>query len=558
MRSKMPHASSVMHYVQKLSQGFDSYNLMEQDFNIALYLNILKQRYGILIGCAAGVFAIACVVVFLLPREYVAQAKILVESQQIPDELARSTVTANATERLQIIKQRLMTRNNLLEIAQEFGLYLNDARPLSPSEVVLEMRKSALIQQIAVSSARRNNNVQSIAFTVSFNYDQPVIAARVANKFVELILEQNIQTRKNRASETRLFFERQLQSHRQNLVNLEARIIKFKNENRESLPDSLDRRLDLFSELRAAKFGVEQKIDVLVEEKILWTARAKESLAGVVLDPNSNSTFAKLDVLRTQLVQLKSVYSERHPEIKRVKAQILGLEKASQQSPPPEENASDAQVVNIELASNPSLDPKIASQLAVISRQITSLEKDKISLEQRFEQVSEAINKTSGVEISLNVLLREHENLQRQSQRAEDKMNVAAIGETMEEGRQAERFEVIEQATTPDKPTAPNRPKLLAAGFFGSIVASIGLIALLEIVGDKVRGGSGLRGKLQITPISTIPYVMTFAERRSRFRKLFVAFFVIIASGVLGLIAIQVFYLPLDLVFEKVLNVLRF
>lgn len=528
---------------------------MEQEFNIGVYINILKERLAVLIVVAVGLFAIASVVVFLLPREYVAEAKILVESQQIPDELARSTVTANASERLQIIKQRLMTRNNLLEIAREFDLYTNSTRRLSPSEIVTEMRTAAQIEQIAVGTARRRT-VQSIAFTVTFNYTKPVVAARVANKFVELILEQNIQTRKSRASETRLFFERQLQSHRQAMVNLEARIIKFKNENRGALPGSLDRRRDLLSELQTSKFEIGQKIDALVEEKILWTARAKESLAGVVLDPNANGIFGKLEAMRTQLIQLKSVYSERHPEVKRLKAQISALEKASQKSPPPEDNASDAKVVNLEVENNASLDPKIASKLAVIDRHIASLEKSSISLDERIQKIVDTINKTSSVEISLNVLLREHENLQRQGQRAEDKMNVATIGETMEEGRQAERFEVIEQATTPDKPTKPNRPKLLAASFFGSVIAGIGLITLMEIVGDKVRGGSGLRGKLQIIPISTIPYVVTLAERRSRFRRYFVAFFVLITSIVLGLLAIQIFYLPLDLVFDKVMRVL--
>lgn len=530
---------------------------MEQDFNIGLYLNILKQRYVALIAFAVGLFAIAGIIVFLLPREYVAEAKILVESQQIPDELARSTVTANASERLQIIKQRLMTRNNLLEIAQEFDLYTNEARPPSPSEVVSQMRVAAQIQQIAIGGARRRN-VQSIAFTVSFNYIKPVIAARVANKFVELILEQNIQTRKNRASETRLFFQRQLRNHQKALVNLEARIVKFKNENRDSLPESLDRRRDFFSKIQTSKLEFERKLDALINQKTLWTVRAKESLSGAVLDSDPDTTAATLVALRTKLIQLKSIYSARHPEVKRITGQISALEKVAQQAPPPEEQASDAQVISLELENNPSLNPKLASQLAVIDRQVASLEKEIASLGEQSKQVGDTINKTSGVEISLNVLLREHENLQRQSQRAEDKMNIAAIGETMEEGRQAERFEVIEQATTPDKPTKPNRPKLLVAGLFGSVLASIGLIALLELASDKVRGGSGLRGKLQITPISTIPYVMTFSERRSRFRKLFVAFIGIIASGVLALIAIQIFYLPLDLVFEKVVRVLGF
>jgi len=58
-----------------------------------------------------------------LPPVYEASAKILVESQLIPIDLAQPTVTANALERVQAIEQRLMTRDNLLDIVRKFDLF---------------------------------------------------------------------------------------------------------------------------------------------------------------------------------------------------------------------------------------------------------------------------------------------------------------------------------------------------------------------------------------------------------------------------------------------------
>src|SRR3981189_87478 len=97
---------------------------VEQGGDLRVYRNVLRRRYLYLIVPALVVFAAVCAVTFLvLPSVYEASAKILVQSQLIPKDLAASTVTASATERIQIIQQHLTTRDNLLEIARKFNLY---------------------------------------------------------------------------------------------------------------------------------------------------------------------------------------------------------------------------------------------------------------------------------------------------------------------------------------------------------------------------------------------------------------------------------------------------
>ena len=89
-----------------------------------LWRMIWRRFWIIALILVVGLPLVAFYAYLKLPL-YQSEAKILVESQRIPDELARSTVTVEAGERLQLIQQRLMARDNLLKLIQDLGLYAN-------------------------------------------------------------------------------------------------------------------------------------------------------------------------------------------------------------------------------------------------------------------------------------------------------------------------------------------------------------------------------------------------------------------------------------------------
>ncbi len=524
---------------------------MEPDFDIKAYLGVIKRRYVVFIAVALGVFALISVVVFLLSPVYRAEAKILVESQQIPSDLAQATVTANAIERIQIIQQRLMTRNNLLDIAREFKLFPKESYNLSLSEIVDEMRKIASIEPILVGNRRRRDR-PTIAFTVSFEYKNPVIAARVANKFVELTLEQNIRSRTIRATETRKFFERQSRSDEERLAKLEKRILEFKNINREYLPDSLNYRRGLLSGIQSNILEITSKLDVLKEQKSLWEARLRNN-QGPVLDANASLTDKELERLRTGLTRLRGLYSDNHPEVKNVLAQIKALEKSIGNSSSPAGKSNSANLNNGKKDNETKVGSPVSEQLNLINQRIARLKANKSDLEKRSVSINETIARTPEIEILLQTMQSEYESLQAESRLVKVKMNLATVGEKLEEERQAERFEVIEQATAPSEPIKPKRLQILLAGSFASIAASIGLVFLLELMDKSVRGISGLEKRLQIRPIATIPYVTTITEKRSRRKKIVILLVLAVVMLLIALVAIDKFYLPLELVLQKIL-----
>ena len=68
----------------------------------------------------------------LMPPTYLSEGKILVELQQIPVDLVRPTVTATASERIATIQQRVMTRENLLKIADKYDMYADQREQAIP------------------------------------------------------------------------------------------------------------------------------------------------------------------------------------------------------------------------------------------------------------------------------------------------------------------------------------------------------------------------------------------------------------------------------------------
>ena len=188
---------------------------LEQDRSHLLrpsyYLDILRRRWLAFILPVVLIAGAGTAAVLIWPPTYLAEGKILVQSQQIPTELVRPTVTSAAQERIQVIQQRTMTRDNLIAIADKFQLF-PDKRPLmSVTELVDLMKKStkiAPVDPILDFKQRSRTDNPTIVFSVGFEYGDPAVAARVANLFMTLILNEDLRDRTSRATDTSRFLSR--------------------------------------------------------------------------------------------------------------------------------------------------------------------------------------------------------------------------------------------------------------------------------------------------------------------------------------------------------------
>ena len=169
------------------------------------YYEILKKRKFYALIPFFCIFAIGWTIVMLMPPTYLSEGKILVESQQIPVDLVRPTVTATASERIATIQQRVMTRDNLLKIVDKYDMYADQRSKLSRTDLLDRMRANTVVRPVDIDPALQRNQNFTVAITVGFTDRRPDIATKVANELITLFLNEDARNRTNRATETTKF-----------------------------------------------------------------------------------------------------------------------------------------------------------------------------------------------------------------------------------------------------------------------------------------------------------------------------------------------------------------
>jgi uncharacterized protein involved in exopolysaccharide biosynthesis len=264
----------------------------------AFYWELFKRRWAFFLIPFILIAPAGIAVAYLLPPTFLSEGKILVQSQQIPSELVRPTVTSAAQERIQVIQQRTMTRDNLIAIADKFQLYPEKRTLMSPTELVQLVRKNTKFAPVdlPLDFKQRSQN-PTIIFSVGFEYGDAAMASRVANELMTLILNEDLRDRTNRATDTTKFLAREVQR------------------------------------LQAESAAVDSKI-----------AQLKLS-QGKATGSTRNDQASPLDLLRAELAQKSALYSDRHPQIQSLKRQIEAMEKAA---PPAPAGGSAATAANLD------------------------------------------------------------------------------------------------------------------------------------------------------------------------------------------------------------------
>ena len=461
--------------------------------------------------------------------------KLIVESPQIPDELAASTARTPAQEQLQIVEQRLLTRANLLDIAHRLKVFENIGE-MTPDQVVQAMQARTVVRSTFGRDA-------AALMTITFEASTGEAAAGVLNEYLTLIQEEDVQSRTGRATQTLEFFEQEVARLNEELASRSARILAFKSEHADALPESLEYRLnqqtlvqERLAQLEREVVGLDQQRQRLVQ--VFESTGQVGGLGGPALTPEQQ----QLEALRAELNNALAIYSDTNPRVKVLQAQIAQVEEVVNSQPTPEENQ--------ESTGNTLLDV----QLAEISTRQKILEEQKTATAEQLETLNDTIARTPTNAIRVDELELEYQNIQQQYNTAVDRLSRASTGERIEVLSRGQRISVIDPPAVPSRPSKPNRKLIAGGGGFLGILAGLGLVLLLEFLNRSIRRPEDLVGKLGITPLATIPYIPTTGEtlRKSMFRT--TRLLIILLGIPAALYAIHVYYQPLDIVAERVMN----
>ena len=520
--------------------------MASQNIAYQYVFSVVKRRWLYFLVPFVVVLACTLVVVSVWPSIYRSSATILVESQQIPGDLVRATVTARANERIQVIEQRIRARDNLLKIMRKYSLF-EDRRAKSnwlQSDAIELMRGRINIERLSLAGLRGRSR-PTIAFNVSFDYEKPAIAARVANELVTYILSLDIRTRTGYAAQTTKFLEREKDRLEKALSSIETEISEFKGKNKNSLPSALRFNLNVLERAEQRQRANEREInEILMKMKLIDSG-------GDVSDPQRGNMRAQLQRLKLELIGKEITFSDSHPEIRRLRKQVAAIEKRLASTPieSPQQKKIKPDVAD---GADGSAGGSIEQQL--LQARLKELQSQQIELSKSIDKLQSYIDRTPQVELALKSLTRGYENLKKDFTAITRKESFAALGEKLEENKQGERFEVIEQATVSKTPIKPNRLMILALGVLAAFGAGGGLVAALELLDNHIRVSGDLIEQFDVVPMVSIPYI---PSRRETNRAVLTRSFAVggaLAGIAIGLFLVDQYYLPLSLLADKALK----
>lgn len=461
-----------------------------------------RLPYLIAIVVAALLSAIAATRV--ISPVYSSSAKILSEAAQIPVELARSTVPLGAVEQLQILQQQITTRDDLIALATRLAVYGNvDPKPVG-DDIVRDMRSRIKFEQLQFDTQGRDQG--ATVFSVSFLAGKPDMAAKVANELAAMILDRNQRQRTDRAGSTLQFFNQAVARLSSDLNRLEADILKFKTNNKDTLPESLDFRRSQQGSLQERLISLEREESDLHTKRgslIATYTNAGQFVGAVAVTPEQQI----LADLNRALAEQLAIFSETSPNIKALRVRIASMQNGLLSSPAQEGKGEETTPAR--QAAPFGLD----LQLSDIDNRLRAVAVEKASVVRGIEDLTRSIAGTAASETVLNSLERNRQNIQMQYNAAIARRAEALTGEQIEMRSDGGRFSLLESATPSVRAISPQRTRIVILGGMAGIGLGLAIIVLLEMLNKTIRRPAELTQLLQSQPLATIPNIRTSSKR---------------------------------------------
>ena len=498
----------------------------------------------------------------LIPSSYRSTATVLVDQEEFSREVTGVEKSAYADRRIKILSKRVLSGDNLSQLAKEFDLYqeadYQDGKLLRST--LDGLRKRIDVEPVTaevIDSKTRFEVSATIAFNVAFIAEDPGLAQRVTERLVQMFLEENTALLSRGSTAATELLSREENQLAREIEQLEDRIKVFKESNIYSLPEMKDtnvaglertteqlsstrlelktlheQRIQLESELARLSpdaigydadgkrvLGLEDRLKVLRAEyaekraryapshpdikklrREIATLKAELKAAEKADTDAEKEIRAQLKNLRSELASLNSRYSDDHPAVKSVEERIASL---SEQLEKEKSRALPTVLVDLK-ADNPAY-ITAASNLRSIMLEFESAEEALRKLEEERRLYQDRIEKSPVVEAQYLKLERNYEQTVEEYHTIRERRLAAQLSGAIDTSSPGQGLRVLEEPDYPENPYKPNRKLLLFATLVLAVWAGVGTALVREHLDDRLWSVEDVVAELSEPPLSVIP-----------------------------------------------------
>lgn len=484
------------------------------------YWEMVKRRRMSLILISTLVISMAAILTFLLPSIYRSSATLMIEEQHIPQDFVMTTVNTYAEQRVENIKQRVLSFSELSKIINQFNLYSKLKEKWTLEEVVNKMRNDIMVETISAEMIDRRTGrptAVTTAFTVSYEGRNPQAVLRVTDALSSRFMEQNLKKRQQQVSETSIFLASEAKRIKVDLIAADGELADFKKKHINELPELFQVNMQTLSNLQRDKERLNAELRTLREREGYLNVQLSSVSPYLSNLEESRQEQRTLNELRVQLSSLQQRYTDKYPDILSLKAQIREMEKQGHAS----SSFSKDQGVEESSPDNPAY-ITLKSQLASTVADIQSVRNQVGATEDRVRVYRKRIEETPKVEEEYQALVSHRNSLQSKYNDLVQKHQEARVAQELEKDQKGERFTLIEPARFPEKPARPNRMAFLLIGAVLGLGSSVGFAAIREFTDQSVHTTEALAALTAAPVLVGMPRIVTTREKQKNQMKVIV------------------------------------
>lgn len=455
------------------------------------------------------------IAVLLLPSEYRASAKIIVNTEtQLLDIAKRFLSPTDMPSELALMTEAVISRPKLLLAAQETGMNLR-AESADQEEMLIKSMR----ERLTLRPDDRN------VYLVAFRDHDRVMAYKVVKSLLDSLLLSTRAKGKDDASNATEFLTSQIAYYEQKLVEAEDRLAEFKRANVGLMPGE---RGDYYSRLEALNTALDQE-----RAKVRLVATRRDALRRQMegeepalfgLDPNSGgngeSDSPQIAAYEAQLDGLLLEYTEKHPDVLRLRSLIEQLKSQQRAQPPKPASLMPESLVQ----TGPKLDrnPVYQTMKLQLSRaevELAERQQKVVDLQRETEKLKGMVDTIPEVEAELAQLNRDYEVNRKQHGALLSELENARLSEGVRDSMLSLDISIIEPPLVPISPIGPNRPLFLAVVFVAALAGGIGLAFVLHQLNPVFLSRREVREELGLPVLGAVGRVRS-ARDISRERML--------------------------------------
>jgi protein tyrosine kinase modulator len=524
---------------------YDPLSIGRRPLDVEDYIDIARRHKAWIFGPIFAALVIAVVVAFLWPDTYVSTAVIRLVPPQVPERYVPTNINMEMSQRISSMQQVILSRNNLTNIIQTYGLYPRDVKRRPMEDVIEEMRKRIRVGMPMTTDPNR----RIMVFPVTFAYENRLLAQKVTSDLVGRFITENIRERSTVSFSTTEFLKDQLESAKKELDAIEQKVMEYKLRNQGRLPDeraaniqalqSYETRL---SNLNAAMSRINQ--DKLLLESQLRVSRDQLKMlsatgAGDPVTMARNDRLDKIDreiqALEQTLSNLKEHYKETYPDVRRVEGQLaaykrtrddIAKEEDAKKSQTPATPPAPAKVpltVSRDIKEVEGTIARISAQIQAKDVEMEDYVKQSGDLNKAIRSYQERIQSSPVGEQQYTELFRDYELAKKNYQEFQAKKTQSSVATDLENRKQGEMLELLDPASLPDRPTEPTRWLIIVVGTGIGAVLGLFMAGAREMKDTSLKNLKDVRAYTQLPILGSVPLLENDLVVRRRRRLAWLA-----------------------------------